>query len=494
MLSHNLSFHYLTPDGFEGGDTMTQTARFPVQHGSAMRDEDKTKELLIHEVKELRSRVGELEISRRELRNALDALQQCYEELERRVEGRTSELSSLNDQLQREIAERRAADQEFIDSKRRLADIINFLPDATLVINQEGRVIAWNQAMEEMTGIRAAEMLGKGDYEYARPFYGEKRPILIDLVLRPDKTEETLYYLFERHNDTITAEVFIPTFKGGTHLRARARPLYDAHGNVVGAIESIRDITTRKEAEEEVRKLTSELEERVKERTAQLETANRELEAFAYSVSHDLRAPLRAMSGFSHLLLEYYGENLDDQGRHYLERMDQVSKRMGKLIDDLLSLSRLTRVEMRRERVDLSAMAQGIAAELEEREPGRDVEFVISERLIAQGDPQLLRVVLENLLGNAWKFTAKHPRARIEFGRLSHRGKPVYFVRDDGVGFDMSYVEKIFQAFQRLYPSNEFEGSGVGLATVERIITRHGGEVWAEGEVGKGATFYFTLT
>lgn len=465
----------------------------PLQHDPSMRDEEKTRERLVNEIRELRTRLGELEISKRELRNALDALQQCYEELERRVEGRTTELLSLNEELQREIAERKVAEDELIDSRRRLADIINFLPDATLVISQEGKVIAWNQAMEEMTGISAAQMLGKGDYEYARPFYGEKRPILIDLVLRPNKKEETVYYLFEWDNDTITAEVFIAAFKGGTYLRAKARPLYDAHGNVVGAIESIRDVTTRKEAEAKVQRLTTELEERVKERTAQLESANRELEAFAYSVSHDLRAPLRAMSGFSHLLLEYYGEKLDDQGRHYLQRMDQVSQRMGKLIDDLLSLSRLTRVEMRRERVDLSALAWDIATELQEREPGRDVEFVIGERLIARGDTQLLRVVLENLLGNAWKFTAKHPQSRIEFGRLNQKGKPVYFVRDDGVGFDMAYIEKIFKAFQRLYPSDQFEGSGIGLATVERIITRHGGEVWAEGDVGKGATFYFTL-
>jgi len=458
-----------------------------------MRDEEKTKELLLNEIRELRTRLGELEISKRELRDALDALQRCYEELESRVEGRTAELLGLNDELQREIAEREVADKELIDSRRRLADIINFLPDATLVIDQTGKVIAWNQAMEEMTGIRAAEMLGKGDYEYGLPFYGDRRPILIDLVLRPNSREEGVYYLFERDNDTLTAEVFIAPFKGGTYLRAKARPLYDSHGNVVGAIESIRDITTRKEAEAEIRKLTTELEERVRERTAQLETANRELEAFAYSVSHDLRAPLRAMSGFSHLLLEYYGEKLDDQGRHYLQRMDQVSERMGKLIDDLLSLSRLTRVEMRRQRVDLSAMARAIVAELQEREPGRDVEFVIGERLIARGDPQLLGVVLENLLGNAWKFTATHSQARIEFGRRNQRGRPVYFVRDDGVGFDMTYVDKIFKAFQRLYPSNEFEGSGIGLATVERIITRHGGEVWAEGEVGQGATFFFTL-
>jgi PAS domain S-box-containing protein len=459
-----------------------------------MRDTDKTKEQLVREIEQLRGRISELENSRTELEHALKALQECYEELESRVEGRTSELIGLNRDLGREITERRVAEKELIESRRRLADIISFLPDATLVIDRESKVIAWNKAIEEMTGIKAEHILGKGDYEYSLHFYGSRRPMLIDLVLAPEKFDEAKYDFVHRDQDTFIGEVFIPSFRGGTYLRAKARPLNDSHGNVVGAIESIRDITERKRAEAEVQRLAAELEERVRERTAQLETANRELEAFAYSVSHDLRAPLRAMSGFSHLLLEYYGEKLDEQGRHYLQRMDQVSQRMGKLIDDLLSLSRLTRVEMRREGVDLSTMARGIGAELREREPGRDVEFVVGERLSAQGDAQLLRVVLENLIGNAWKFTVKHPRARIEFGRLIQRGKPVYFVRDDGVGFDMAYVDKIFGAFQRLYPSNEFEGSGIGLATVERIITRHGGQVWAEGEVGKGATFYFTLT
>jgi PAS domain S-box-containing protein len=459
-----------------------------------MRDRDKTKEQLLHQIQELRGRISGLDKSRKELKHALEALQECYEELESRVEGRTSDLIRLNRELEREITERKVAEQELIESRRRLADIISFLPDATLVIDGEGKVIAWNKAIEEMTGIGSEHILGKGDYEYSLPFYGSRRPLLIDLVLEPGKIDEAKYDFVQRDQDTLIGEGFIPSFKGGTYLRAKARPLYDSQGNVVGAIESIRDVTERKQAEAEVRRLAAELEERVRERTAQLETANRELEAFAYSVSHDLRAPLRAMSGFSHLLLEYYGEKLDEQGRHYLQRMDQVSQRMGKLIDDLLSLSRLARLEMRRERVDLSAMARGIGAELREREPGREVEFAVGERLSAQGDAQLLRVVLENLIGNAWKFTEKHPQARIEFGRFTQRGKPVYFVRDDGVGFDMAYVDKIFGAFQRLYPSNEFEGSGIGLATVERIITRHGGQVWAEGEVGKGATFYFTLT
>jgi PAS domain S-box-containing protein len=249
-----------------------------------------------------------------------------------------------------------------------------------------------------------------------------------------------------------------------------ARSVRDEAGRILYYEGSTVEITARKRAEEEIRTLTAELEERVARRTAQLEAANRELDAFAYSVSHDLRAPLRAMSGFSHLLLEYYSDKLDDQGRHFLQRMDQVSQRMGKLIDDLLSLSRLARREMQRERINLSEMARGIAAELRERDPKRRVHFVIAERLMAHGDPPLLGVVLENLLGNAWKFTAKKPEATIEFAAIRQKGKRVYFVRDDGIGFDMTYAEKIFQAFQRLNPTNEFEGSGIGLATVERII------------------------
>jgi PAS domain S-box-containing protein len=273
-----------------------------------------------------------------------------------------------------------------------------------------------------------------------------------------------------------------------------ARSVRDEEGKIRYYEGSTVDVTERKRAAEQIRTLTAELEERVDRRTAQLEAANRELDAFAYSVSHDLRAPLRAMSGFSHLLLEYYSDKLDDQGRHFLQRMDQVSQRMGKLIDDLLSLSRLVRREMQRERVNLSELARGIAAELKERDPERRVHFVITERLMAHGDPHLLGVVLENLLGNAWKFTARKPEATIEFGATRQKGKRVYFVRDDGIGFDMTYAEKIFQAFQRLNPTNEFEGSGIGLATVERIIHRHGGRAWAEGEVGKGAIFFFTLS
>jgi signal transduction histidine kinase len=231
----------------------------------------------------------------------------------------------------------------------------------------------------------------------------------------------------------------------------------------------------------------------VAERTASLEEANRELEAFSYSVSHDLRAPLRAIDGFSQELLAGYAGRLDDQGRHYLERIRAASQRMAQLIDDLLQLSRLSRGEMRHQPIDLSGVAQEVADELRRREPGRDVTFVIEPGVGGFGDPRLLRLVLENLLGNAWKFTARHPRATISFGRAEVQGGPAYVVRDDGAGFDMAFADKLFGAFQRLHSDRDFPGTGIGLAIVQRIISRHGGRVRGEGAVERGASFSFTL-
>ena len=206
-----------------------------------------------------------------------------------------------------------------------------------------------------------------------------------------------------------------------------------------------------------------------------------------------LRAPLRGIDGFSQALLEDYVDKLDAEGQGYLRRVQAASRHMGQLIDDLLKLSRVTRAEAYHETVELSALAQMVATELQQQEPERQVEFVITEGRTARGDARLLRVVLENLMGNAWKFTSKHPHARIEFGDAQYNGNRAYFVRDDGVGFDMAYADKLFGAFQRLHSVSEFEGTGIGLASVQRIIHRHGGRVWAEGEVDKGAAFYFTL-
>jgi signal transduction histidine kinase len=240
---------------------------------------------------------------------------------------------------------------------------------------------------------------------------------------------------------------------------------------------------------EEVHGLNRTLQHNVSE----LRALNDELAAFAYSVSHDLRAPLRSIDGFSQILLEDKGEALGDDGRQHLERVRAAATRMGALIDDMLLLSRLTRDEMSPRSVDLTALARAVVDDLREREPQRTVEFESNGTLPARGDERLLRIALTNLLANAWKFTRGRDPAHVRFGLETRAGEPVFFVKDDGVGFDMRYSQKLFGAFQRLHNTRDFEGTGIGLATVQRIVHRHGGRVWAESEVGKGATFYFTL-
>jgi light-regulated signal transduction histidine kinase (bacteriophytochrome) len=236
------------------------------------------------------------------------------------------------------------------------------------------------------------------------------------------------------------------------------------------------------------------LEARVAERTAALAAINQELEAFSYSASHDLRAPLRTIDGFSRALLASKSQQLDDEGRQLLGRMQEDSRRMQRLVDDMLTLSRAGRAELRIAPVDLTALATSILGEMREREPGRQITTAVAPGLAVEADPSLLRIALANLLENAWKFTARTDDARIEVGAEDRAGEDrVYFVRDSGAGFDPRYAHKLFVAFQRLHAPKEFEGTGVGLATVLRIVQRHGGRIWAEGRPGEGATFYFTL-
>ena len=275
-------------------------------------------------------------------------------------------------------------------------------------------------------------------------------------------------------------------------IRTIGQPVME-NGQVVRMRGSIQDITEHNRVSEEVQRLNAELERKVAERTSELEIANKELEAFSYSVSHDLRAPLRTIDGFSQAILEDCAEQLSEEGRGYLNRVRAATQHMGHLIDDLLKLAKVTRAEINREFIDMSSLANSVYDNLKAGSPERNVDWILQPALIANGDMRLIRIVLENLLGNAWKFTGQNSHARIEFGMRERDGKTIYFVCDNGVGFDMTYAGKLFGAFQRLHNVSEFPGTGIGLATVQRIIHRHGGHIWAESEPGNGACFYFAF-
>lgn len=282
----------------------------------------------------------------------------------------------------------------------------------------------------------------------------------------------------------------------GRHLWVRVigEAVRDEGGRVVRLNGSAQDITERKQAQESILRLNAELEERVRQRTSQLEAVNRELEAFSYSVSHDLRSPLNTIDGFSQLIERMGVEKVGVQGKHYLSRIRAGTRQMGELIEGLLLLAKLSRDPLRAGTVDLTKIATQVVQSCREREPEREVETHIQEKLLARGDPLLLSVVIQNLLGNAWKFTSLQPLARIDVGcETGEDGEAIYFVRDNGAGFDMAYADKLFGTFQRLHSSTDYAGTGIGLATVKRVIDRHGGRVWAEAAEGQGATFYFTL-
>jgi PAS domain S-box-containing protein len=378
----------------------------------------------------------------------------------------------------RDIAELKQADRALREANAYNRSLLEASLDPLVTISAEGKITDVNMATEKVTGCSRTELIGADFSDYFTD--PEKARAGYQQVFREGAVED--YELEIRHRDGHRTPVLY-----------NASVYRDEGGQVRGVFAAARDVTKRKRAEEEIRKLNEGLEQRVRERTQELEAANKELEAFTYSVSHDLRAPLRHVDGFSRLLTEEYASALPEVAHHYLERIRDGTRQMGQLVDDLLNLSRVGRRELSLQITGLGSLVEEAVAELKAEHPARQIDWKIAPLPFVECDPMLMKQVLLNLLSNAVKFTRPRAQAAIEVGTSSHNGRQAVFVRDNGVGFSMKFAGKLFGVFQRLHRAEDFEGTGVGLATVQRIVQKHHGEVWAEAELDRGATFYFTL-
>jgi PAS domain S-box-containing protein len=368
-----------------------------------------------------------------------------------------------------DITERKRSEQNLRDGERRFRELADSMPQIVWAASADGHFDYYNKRWYDFTGRPEGIT---GDESWAD-------------VIHPDDQVECLarWHSATQTGDAYEIEYRLRARTGAYHwFLRRALPVRDSAGAISRWFGTCTNIDKVKETEEGLRRAN-----------AEADSSNRELEAFSYSVAHDLRAPLRSIDGFSQAVLEDSGDKLDERGRSDLARVRAGAQRMAHLIDDLLSLSRVSRSELRRENVNLTNLAVAIGERLREAEKDRDVEIRVQDGLMVDGDQSLISALLENLLANAWKFTSRRSKARIEVGFDSSSGKPAYFVRDNGAGFDMAYASKLFGAFQRLHASAEFPGSGIGLATAQRIVRRHGGEIWAQGQIDQGATFYFSL-
>ncbi len=391
----------------------------------------------------------------------------------RNQEGRAVRIvGSIGDITARKLAEEQLkAERDFSRG------LIDSLPAPFFLFDQQGRLVLWNRFVSELTGLPDTELQNAEAETLVIP---EQEPLMAHRIESALSSGEASAEVMLRRVDREPVPFLV----------VGRRVILDGKPHIVGVGT---DLTERKFAERAIKRLNTELERRVAERTSQLSAALNELESFSYSVSHDLRAPLRAIEGYSAILGSDYGDKLDEDAKELLRRVRAAVHRMGQLIDDLLTLSRVSRKELERRPVDLSQLAQAICEELHQQEPAREVHVDISPNLVVEGDPSLMRTVLENLLGNAWKFTGRVEHPSIRFEATVHEGFDAFVVRDNGAGFDMRYRENLFRPFQRLHSDREFPGTGIGLATVARIVRRHGGEVWAEGEVNNGASLYFSI-
>jgi PAS domain S-box-containing protein len=380
-----------------------------------------------------------------------------------------------------DISVRKQALEDKRRSDQRLMLHFKQTPLAVVEWNTEMEIVEWNRAAERIFGYSRDEAIGRQVVDLIIPQESRNQVNRVaDALIHTQGGDRNTNKNITKDGRTIICEWY-------------NTPLVDDSGHVIGVASAAMDITERINTEHELAQYREHLEELVTQRTDELTRVNKELEAFSYSVSHDLRAPLRSIDGFSQILLEDYIDKLDEQGKDYLHRVRNGAQRMAQLIDDMLKLSRLTRSSLNCETVNLSEISNEIVAAMQKESPRRDVEVHITPNMLAYGDEGLLIVVLDNLISNAWKYTSKKPHAIIEIGGFSDDKETTYWVKDNGAGFNMKYVDKLFGAFQRLHPVQEFEGSGIGLATVARIIHSHGGSVWAEGEENQGATFYFAL-
>jgi PAS domain S-box-containing protein len=390
--------------------------------------------------------------------------------------------------IERDTIKRRRVEEALRDSEEQFRQVFDESPSGILLIEEDQRVRRANPAFCRLLGRTEEEL-----QQLALPSIAGHEGLL-SLMFETGWIAPGEQTRYQGEQEYVTKSGSI------AWVNVHATKLRNSQGRAVCNLALIEDITDRKKADEEIRALNDSLELRVAQRSAEavesnqkLESANRELEAFAHSVSHDLRAPLRSVDSFSQIILDEYSDKLDEDGAKYLRRIRAGAQNMGQLIDALLNLSRVSRGLLNRECVQLSSMASTIVKELQDQDSRRTVNIEIAADIQANGDARLLRIVMNNLIGNAWKFTGKRDQACLEFGSNTEKGVVVYFVRDNGAGFDMAYVSQLFTPFQRLHQTTEFAGTGIGLATVQRIVQRHGGRIWAESSVGNGATFYFTL-